>query len=139
MKIHKIDRALLIALLIVGLASNGCGGDPAPPEPTLRSVRTVTVEGSGAPQSRTFSGTSKAGQQSRLSFKVAGTVDDLPVSVGDRLERGQLVARLDPFQFSLEAERAQAELVSAQVTERNAAANYERTKELYADNNASRG
>ncbi|MCG8458784.1 MAG: efflux RND transporter periplasmic adaptor subunit [Holophagales bacterium] len=132
--------ALLPALLGFALcASSGCGeaDAPAPAEP--RSVRHVVIGELEAVRSRTFSGASRASQQSRLSFKVSGTLIDLPVAAGDRLQAGQLVARLDPFQYELEVERAEAELLRARAAERNATAVYERTRELYADSNASRG
>ncbi|MEO1368241.1 MAG: efflux RND transporter periplasmic adaptor subunit [Acidobacteriota bacterium] len=132
---------LLPALLAAAglLALGGCADDAPPTDPEPRTVRTTVVGGAETVRSRTFSGTSQSGQQSRLSFKVGGTISDLPIEVGDRLRRGQLVARLDAFQYELEVERADADLVRARAAERNAEATYERTKELYADNNASRG
>lgn len=126
----------LWGLLVLG---TGCSADPPVDEPEPRTVRFMVVEDAIATRSRTFSGTSRASLQSRLSFKVGGTVTELPVSPGDRLRRGQLVARLDPFQYELEVERADADLLRARAAERNAQATYQRTRELYADNNASRG
>lgn len=132
-------RGILVALGGLLLATVGCSGDPPPADPAPRAVRSTVVENAKVTRSRTFSGTSRASQQSRLSFKVGGTVTELPVSPGDRLRRGQLVARIDPFQYELEVERAEADLLRARASERNAQSTYERTKELYADNNASRG
>ena len=116
-----------------------CSSEPPPAEPEPRTVRTTVVGGTETTRSRTFSGISQSSQQSRLSFKVGGTIAELPIEVGDRLRRGQLVARLDPFQYELEVERAEADLLQARAAERNADASYQRTKELYADNNAARG
>lgn len=133
----------LALLLVFGLGAGlaaGCGEPEPPPEPQPRQVRYVEVGGEEQQaRSRVFSGISGSSQQSRLSFKVGGTLVELPIALGDRLRAGQLVARLDPFQYELEVERAEAELVRARAAERNAQATYERTKELYADNNASRG
>ncbi len=130
---------LLLGWSALLLSTTGCSSDPPPAQPEPRAVRSTVVESAKATRSRTFSGTSRASQQSRLSFKVAGTVTELPVRPGDRLRKGQLVARIDPFQYELEVERAEADLLRARAAERNAQATYERTKELYADNNASRG
>ncbi|MCG8325762.1 MAG: efflux RND transporter periplasmic adaptor subunit [Thiotrichales bacterium] len=88
--------------------------------------------------SRTFSGIAKSSQESNLSFKIAGTIEHLPVEVGDTLEAGQTIARLDASQYQLEAQRAQADLAQAQATLRNAEAAFDRVKGLYENNNASR-
>ena len=104
----------------------------------LRSVRYLVAQPGDGGHLRTFSGTSGSTQQSRLSFKVSGTIDALKVAVGDTLRRGQLIARIDPALYELEAQQAEAVLVQTEAAERNAAAVYERTKGLYANNNASR-
>lgn len=97
----------------------------------------LVTDESGA-RDRSFSGISKSIRESRLSFKVSGTVTDVPVQIGQRLAAGDLIARLDAASFSLQVQQAQASLVQAQANERNASANYERTKGLYANDNASR-
>ncbi|MEM7481795.1 MAG: efflux RND transporter periplasmic adaptor subunit [Acidobacteriota bacterium] len=130
-------RPLAILLLAFGLL-NGCGPAEPSTEEALRSVRTWTVQSADGRRTRTFTGTSRAVQTSRLSFKVGGTVVALPIEVGQKLRRGDLVARLDPFSYELQAEQSQASLAQAVASERNAAATYARTKDLYADNNASR-
>lgn len=106
--------------------------------PVLRTVRTITVEPSDGGTARTFSGTARSKLESRLSFKVSGTLQALPIKVGDSLRKGQLIGRLDASLFELEAQQAEASLVQAQAAERNASAAYQRVKELYADNNAPR-
>lgn len=107
-------------------------------EPPLRPVRYITVVENDGARTRTFSGTSRSTQISRLSFKVSGTLVELPIDVGDRLAPGALVARLDASSFELEVQQAQANLVQSQANQRNASANYERTKGLYENANASR-
>ena len=125
-------------VLVAATLTTGCQQTEAPTEETLRTVRTLVVEAEGQGRLRTFSGTSRSSQESRLSFKVAGTIDALPVEVGDRLAAGDLIAALVPDQYELEVERAQSDVARALANLRNAEASYERTKELYADNNAAR-
>ncbi len=115
-----------------------CERAAPPEEPRLRPVRFVMVSDDSGARDRSFSGTSKSTRESRLSFKVSGTVIEVPAQIGQRLDAGDLIARLDAATYSLQVQRAQASLVEAQANERNAAANYERTKGLYANNNASR-
>ncbi|MCH9649707.1 MAG: efflux RND transporter periplasmic adaptor subunit [Deltaproteobacteria bacterium] len=134
------DYSTAALLLAMGLASTfACSKPEAVAERTLRAVRTVVAETSAAQRIRTFSGTSESSLQSRLSFKVSGTIEELPIEVGDNLKRGQVLARVDASQYQLEAQQAQASLVQAQASLRNAESSYERIQGLYENNNASRG
>lgn len=117
---------------------SACDRAEPPEEPRLRPVRFIMVSDESGARDRSFSGTSKSTLESRLSFKVSGTVTDVPVQIGQRLDAGDLIARLDAATYSLQVQQAQASLVEARANERNAVATYERTKGLYANNNASR-
>lgn len=123
--------------LVAALILTGCGQSDEAFEERLRPVRYVTVSDASAFRDRSFSGTSKSSRESRLSFKVAGTITNLPVQIGQRMQRGDLIAELDPASYVLQAQQAQASLVEAQANDRSATANYERTKGLYANSNAS--
>ena len=123
--------------LIAALVMAGCGQSDEVFEERLRPVRYVTVSDASDFRDRSFSGTSKSSRESRLSFKVSGTIINLPVQIGQRLEAGALIAEIDPASYVLQAQQAQASLVEAQANDRRAAANYERTKGLYANSNAS--
>ncbi len=124
-----------ICLVLGGLAS--CSGEQPPAQERLRPVRFVLVTDDGLVRDRNFAGLSKSSRESRLSFKVAGTLISLPVQIGQRLRKGDLIGQLDAASFSLQTQQAQATLVEAQANERNAIANYERTKGLYANENAA--
>ena len=124
-------------LVLCALLLAACESSAPPEEELLRPVRYLTIADSVAGRSRTFSGTLKSTRESRLSFKVAGTITELPVQIGQRLAPGDLIARLDSDSFVLQVEQAQASLVEAEAGERNAQANYDRTKGLYANDNAS--
>jgi len=125
--------SLLIAILILA----ACGKPDEAVEERLRPVRYVTVSDDSVIRGRSFSGTSKSSRESRLSFKVAGTINNAPVQIGQRLSAGDLIAEIDPASYVLQAQQAQATLVEAQANNRRATANYERTKGLYANDNAS--
>jgi RND family efflux transporter MFP subunit len=121
---------------VLALAAWGCA-EQAPPEQTLRPVRTVQVFHTGVERVRSFSGTARAGQESRLSFRVRGTVEVLSVKLGDRVRAGQVLARLDPQDYQLRVEDAEASLARIRAEVRNAEANYARIRDLYENNNAS--
>ena len=128
-----IRISVLAAILVVG----ACGKADAPIEEQLRPVRYITVSDDSVFRDRSFSGISKSSRESRLSFKVSGTVNNIPVQIGQRLNAGDLIAAIDSASFVLQVQQAQASLVEAQANDRRAAADYERTKGLYANDNAS--
>jgi RND family efflux transporter MFP subunit len=124
-------------LLAAAFMLSACGNPDEAVEEMLRPVRYVTVSDASVFRDRSFSGTSKSSRESRLSFKVSGTIINAPVQIGQRLNAGDLIAEIDPASYVLQAQQAQASLVEAQANDRRAAANYERTKGLYANDNAS--
>lgn len=132
----NISRCL-IALSTATLLLTGCGKSDAPTEELLRPVRYITVTDDSAFRDRSFSGTSQSSRESRLSFKVSGTITNMPVQVGQRLNAGDLIAEIDSASYVLQTQQAQATLVEAEANNRRSAANYERTKGLYANDNAS--
>lgn len=127
-----------LLILVCLMAAAGCSESELPNEPRLRPVRYLLVSDDSVVRDRSFSGTLKSSLESRLSFKVPGTATSVPVQIGQRLQRGDLIAQLDAAEYALQVEQAQATLVQAQANERNAASTYERTKGLYANDNASR-
>lgn len=116
----------------------GCGESDVVEAPTLRPVRTILVYASGSERTRSFSGTAQAGMESRLSFKVAGTVQRVDVKVGDRVAAGTSIARIDPRDLRLRMEDASAAVARSEAEERRAAADYERVRQLYENDNASK-
>jgi len=118
------------------LALAGCSGPPPEEEP-IRPVRTEQVIRTGGSRVRTFSGIARAGVESRLSFKVAGTVQRVAVKVGDVVGQGQLLAELDPRDYELQVEDAEASRAQARARARNAESNLERVRGLYENNNTS--
>lgn len=132
---HKTTRHF--SGLVLTLLLSGCG-DPEPvEEERLRPVRYMIVEGNSVGRIRSLAGTSKSVTESRLSFKVPGTITTVPVQIGQRLDAGDLIAEMDSAEYVLQEQQAQASLVEAQANNRRASANYDRTKGLYANDNAS--
>lgn len=130
-------KSSLCALLAATLMIGACSKIDDTAEERLRPVRYVTVSDASVFRDRSFSGTSKSSRESRLSFKVSGTAVNVPVQIGQRLNEGDLIAEIDSASYVLQTQQAQASLVEAQANDRRATANYERTKGLYANDNAS--
>ena len=118
--------------------SFSCGSEAPQVETPLRPVRTVTVHSSGNARTRTFAGVAQADVESTLSFRVSGNLRRLLVETGDSVEAGQLIAELDPTDYELRMQEAEASLIQAEAQARRAAAEYERVRGLYENRNASR-
>ena len=131
-----LNRTLLVLLLPLFLLA--CGSEPAPQQELIRPIRYQKVKPGSSQLKRTFSGMARAGVESRLSFRVPGAVEKVAVQVGDQVKKGQLIARLDPTDYRLQVQEAQAALANARAQARNAEANYQRVRGLYENRNASR-
>ncbi len=135
---NRLCKYFMFAFILLLTACNNNTDDEQIIEPALRPVRYVTVSPLDLGTIRTFSGLAKAGQESNLSFRVSGSIQSIPIKVGQQLESGQLIAQVDPSQYQLEAQQASANLSQAESTLRNMQASFERVKGLYENNNASR-
>lgn len=136
-KRSPVAAALLIAAGLIPLA--GCKDAPAPEEPVIRPVRAIEVaDATGSAESRTFSAVSRASDESRLSFRVGGSLRSLTVKLGDKVQQGQVIATVDPSDLQLQAQQAADAYSQARASERRAKAEFERTRTLYENNGASR-
>ena len=130
----------LYILLLFSLVA-GCGQQQKvlqPKEPPLRPVRYTVVKAAGAERERTFTGSARAGFRSKMSFKVAGTIKQLPVKLGDEVKAGTLLAALDEKDYKLKVQQSEAALKQAKAASRNAEARYGRVRSLYENNSISR-
>ena len=138
--LHPEARGIRRALIVLPLLATVVGCEPAPLEEQeiVRPVRYTEVVSQGASEARTYSGATRAEVETDLSFRVGGTLTQRPVDVGDEVSRGDLVAALDSTDFQVRLDEARAGLARAEAERRNAEANYDRTRDLYESQNASR-
>ena len=108
-------RWLPVAL---ALALAACSRPEAPQEP-IRSVKLLTV-GAGSVTARAeYAGEVRARTESRLGFRVGGKLVQRPAEVGQRVQAGQLLARLDArVDFRLEKLTVAIRLVTCRVRDR---------------------
>lgn len=100
-----------IAILLLTGAAAGCGGDPSTASARLseaKEVRVARVERGMLPNVVTVSGTLAAEDQVVLGMKVAGRVAEFLADLGTRVEKGQAMVRLDPTDFRLRVQQAEA-------------------------------
>ena len=122
--ILKIMAASLAMMAAVG-CTNQKKTDEQPPLVRLCSVQTVASS-----RANTYPGKTVAANSSHVAFKVAGTIEAVPVRVGDHVRAGQVLARMDSrdYQVQLNATRAEYESTKAEC---------ERIIALYQDQSTS--
>ena len=124
----RIAAAALIAAATVA----GCD-KPAPPAPQARTVRTVTVEHRAEGETVSLTGQVRARDQASLAFRLDGRMIERPVNLGDVLQAGQPVARLDPQNQQNALRSAQADLSAAEAVLTQTSLAFRRQQELLKD------
>ena len=133
----KIIRVILVAATLAALSACSSEGGDEEAE-ALRSVRYVEVTEQAPTVTRSFSGITAAREELPLAFRVPGRVSEVRVIEGRSVTEGELIARLDNEEYALEVQRSQAALESARAQGRTVESSYERTRELYQNDSASR-
>src|SRR5881396_1988891 len=106
---------LLAGWLTVALMAGGCS-KPAVKDPRLQSPRVEVFKAEAAgSNSRTFTGIVEARVQSDLGFRVGGKILERSVDVGQRVQKGQILMRLDSvdLKLSFAAQQANVEVARA--------------------------
>lgn len=106
-------RNLALAVIISTICLSACDNKPkteSSAQPQL--VKTYVVGGSGAGGYNTYPGRVSAGEETRLSFTISGTIADIPVLEGQAVKKGDIVAKLNPrnYQNAYDEAKAQSEL-----------------------------
>jgi len=115
-----IVRSSLLALLAASLVLAGCKGEaPAPDPEQAPLVRTAPVEMVNA-TTWSLTGTVQARFSSELAFRVGGKILERPVTVGDRVDAGQVLFVLDDADLRLAVTAAEAAVRAASARSRNA-------------------
>jgi len=131
---NNIWKAKIFALTALVIFS--CSEDEKKKE-DVRPVRFQVVAEVGSQTTRTFSGVAQPGVETKLSFKVSGTIQKFNIKVGQQVNAGELIASIDASDYLLQLEDARAAVKNADAIEDNAESNFERVALLYENNNAS--
>ena len=127
--------AVLICLtvfMISGLAACGKKEEAVSPE-VIRPVKTATVASGADFAGLTLPGRVRADQRVELAFKeVGGRLLELPIAgrEGQQVEKGELLARIDPKDFETDVNNVQGRLREAVASLDLAKAEYARVKRI---------
>jgi RND family efflux transporter MFP subunit len=121
------------ACLAAALLLSACSKAEPPPEP-VRAVKLLTVGVGSMDTQLEYSGEVRARIESRLGFRVAGKIVRREVELGQHVQAGQLLARLDASDYRLGADAARAQVAAATTQRDLAAADVRRYSQLKAQN-----
>lgn len=129
-------RSRIVALpLVLGSALLLSACDKAPvPEEKPRPVKLVTIGVASVKGSMELAGEVRARTESALGFRVSGKIVARHVEAGQRVRKGQALARLDPRDYALAQSAAQSQVAAAQADLDVAQAEYRRYQELRGKN-----
>ena len=123
---------MALLAIVPSLPLAGCQREPEAAAPAPRPVRTISVEKREAGEPLTFTGRIEAEDEVSLAFRISGRILEHNGSVGDRVQAGQLMARLEPQNELNTLRQAQAGLAAAQGQLTQARNHFERQQTLLA-------
>ena len=121
-----------IAFLLLAHLVAGCGeqaGSPARPPEALRAAAVELREVDVAISAEALV---EAVHQSTVSSQIAGRIVDIRFDVGDRVQKGEVIVRIDERAASQAVAASEAQVREAEAGLVNARAQFERSKQLFA-------
>lgn len=123
----NIGRVGVVAACLLVVA--GCAKQEPPPA-LVRPVTLAQVATGTTGDIAVFAGEIKPRYESDLGFRIGGKVIARNVDVGARVQRGQVLARLDPADTGLQADAQNAAVTAAETEYKFAQAEYDRYSNL---------
>lgn len=125
-----VKRSIVILLIAALFSCRGTGGKNA-------QYKTEKVDRGNVTMTVTSTGTLSAVTTVQIGSQVSGVISRLYVDFNSRVNKGQLLAELDPTPFQAQVEQRRADVSRAQIETANAKVTYERQRRLAAAGLAS--
>jgi RND family efflux transporter MFP subunit len=124
---------VLRLVIVLGLTVTLAACEEEAPETAVdaRPVRTITVSTQSSGETVSLAGTVESQVQADLGFRISGRVAERVINVGDTVEAGQILARLDSTDEENGLRAAEASLAAAEAQLSEARATYDRQLHLY--------
>ncbi|MEM9544871.1 MAG: efflux RND transporter periplasmic adaptor subunit [Bacteroidota bacterium] len=127
----------LFMLLLSAIMFCSCEEEKPPQEKFLRPVKYQEVGFSGNQKFRSFSGTAQTDKVINLSFRNTGIITQFNIQLGQKVRKGQQLARLDNVQARLAYEQSITQLNSAESQMNTAKLSLNRIRALFEKGSAS--
>lgn len=98
-----------LCIVAVATCLFSCSSKNNTTESKVLSVKTFVCQPYDLPESITYSGKIIARQSADVAFRISGPIADLPVKIGDKLKKGQLIAQMDDRDYKIQLSATQAE------------------------------
>jgi RND family efflux transporter MFP subunit len=122
-------RILIGAILVLGL--QGCSEKKQEAtEPPVRGLRAYKVSAKAESRVRRFPTVLQPADLSSLSFEIAGQLKAVTLTVGQKVQLGDVLAEIDPRSLQTQVEQASTGVQQAQAQVDNAEADFQRKDEL---------
>ncbi|WP_445736656.1 efflux RND transporter periplasmic adaptor subunit [Mariniflexile sp.] len=130
----------LLTITATALFITGCGSENKKAVADNAIAIPVKVNQVAASANRSFlavSGKIQASNSADLSTRMTGYVNKAPANVGDKVTKGQLLVSINNTDLQAKSAQANAGITEATAALNNAKKDYNRFKNLYADNSVS--
>jgi membrane fusion protein (multidrug efflux system) len=105
--------------------------------PDTIPVKVTQVRSKDFVQTLQATGTLDARQQATVRTKISGEIQHVYVDIGDKVQKGKLLMKIDPRDFELKLQKAKAELAHAKATLSNSKKEMKRMQGLYKAGSAT--
>jgi RND family efflux transporter MFP subunit len=108
-----------------------CKGEPEKVKESVRPVKAIQVGETGPMNTRGYPGLTQVKKEAELSFRVSGPLNQLNITEGKSVNKGELLAQVDPRDF-------QVDLAAKEGRNTQAKAEMDRYETLYAQRSVSK-
>ncbi len=128
-----LSKGLVLAVAFGALAACSEEKKVEAPDP-VRPVKVTEIAEADFARNFVYSGSVRARTEMNLGFRVAGKITERLVDIGDRVEPGTPLARLDAVDYQLAVRRAEADLSAARKQAEITELGFKRATSLNAKN-----
>lgn len=122
-------------LVVAALGLAGCSQEKAAVvEEAVRPVKVVEIGEAQTTRQLDYSGSVRARTEMNLGFRIAGKVTERLVDIGQHVNEGDVLARVDPSDYELSVKSAEASLDAAERQVETVDLARKRAEQLYAKN-----
>jgi len=119
----------------------GCSAEPPDPrveiDHVVKPVKVEAARPATAADGRSYPGITRAPETSRVGFRVAGTIEQYPIEVGQSVSAGEVLAEMDDAEFRIRVREAEARVAGARTALAVAERNLARIRRLFESNAAT--